>query len=105
MYWVEEVGVQVPDEEVQDVPIVKPDGIVITNEVELAESVFRRVNGVVIVNETLEAVSSAMFSSLLTATDVIVSAINDTEEEARIYILKRADVCDWKAKLTVDSTS
>lgn len=61
VYYVEEVAVQEPDDDVQLAPIVNPEGIVITMEVDADERVFLRVKGEVIVSETFEAVNKAIF--------------------------------------------
>jgi hypothetical protein len=61
VYSVEEVAVQEPDDDVQLAPIINPEGIVITMEVDADERVFLRVNGEVIVSETFEAVNKAIF--------------------------------------------
>lgn len=105
VYSVEEVAEHDPEEDVHAAPIVKPEGIVITTEVEAEDSVFLSVNGEVIVREILDALNSATFSSLLTPTDVSVSATKDTVALAKYSILYSPAVCVWKANATVAVTS
>jgi hypothetical protein len=65
---VEDEGAQVPADEVQEVPIVKPLGRVMTRAV--LEAMREGMNGDVIVRVMFDGVSTAMFWSLFTLTEV-----------------------------------
>lgn len=72
-----ELGAHVPVDVVQLVPIVNPLGIVMMMAVLLADNDDESENGAVMVRLTLLGVSNAIFSSLLTAMDVMAAATYD----------------------------